>query len=211
MTGLRRHTLVWLSQAPEAETGDDRMRAAVWQASGRPFVVTRRRDDGSDIGLGFCTTDPLHPQLRPRRVAARTPLHDVVRHARPPVLEEIARCPAAAGRTASFARLNSAAAAAGLDLHVYGSWMWQVLTGDRHVHEASDLDVVIDVADLAAGYRAAAFLAREEQDLPFRIDGELSFAGLGEIQWRELLQDKDEVLLKSVDMLQLVPRTHLAR
>ena len=52
MTWLRRHTLVWLSQSPEAETDDDRVRAAAWHASGRPFIVTRRRDDGRDLGLG---------------------------------------------------------------------------------------------------------------------------------------------------------------
>ena len=87
--------------------------------------------------------------------------------------------------------------------------MWQALTGERHVHEASDLDVVIDVADLGAADDAAAFLARMEKDLAFRIDGELSFPGLGEVQWRELLQDRNEVLLKSVDTLNLVPRTQL--
>jgi len=87
--------------------------------------------------------------------------------------------------------------------------MWQALTGERHVHEASDLDVVIDVADLAAALRTAAFLAREEQELTFRIDGELSFPGLGEVQWRELLQPRDEVLLKSTESMQLVSRTRL--
>lgn len=211
MTGLRRHTLVWLSQTPEVETTDDRARAAAWHAAGRPFVVTRRRDDGNDIGLGFCTTDPAHPELRPRRTAGRSDPKHVVREARPPTLEEIARCPAAVAHTTSFSHLISAAADAGLDIRVYGSWMWQALTGQRHVHEASDLDVVIDVAGLVAAGRVAAFLAREAQTLAFRIDGELSFPGLGEVQWRELLQDKDEVLLKSVDTLKLVPRAHLTR
>ncbi|WP_428682593.1 malonate decarboxylase holo-[acyl-carrier-protein] synthase [Reyranella sp.] len=211
MTWLRRHTLVWLSQAPEAETDEDRARAAAWQMSGRPFIVTRRRDDGRDIGLGFCTTDPAHPELRPRRVAARTDPGRIVRDARPPGLAEIARCPAATAKANSFSRLISAAASAGVDIRVYGSWMWQALTGERHVHEASDLDVVIDVADLDAAGRAAAFLAAAEQDLTFRIDGELSFPGVGEVQWRELLQDKVEVLLKSVDTLKLVPRSQIGR
>ena len=211
MTWLRRHTLVWLSQSPEAETDDDRVRAAAWHASGRPFIVTRRRDDGRDIGLGFCTTDRAHPELRPRRVAARTDPDRIGRNARPPGLMEIARCPAATAKANSFSRLISAAASAGLDIRVYGSWMWQALTGERHVHEASDLDVVIDVADLDAAGRAAAFLAAAEQDLAFRIDGELSFPGVGEVQWRELLQDKDEVLLKSVDTLKLVPRSQIGR
>ena len=211
MTGLRRHTLVWLSQAPGAETADDRSRAATWHTAGRPFVVTRRRNDGNEIGLGFCTTDPAHPELRPRRVAALTDPTHIVRHARPPRLEEIARCPAATAKADSFSHLVSAAAQAGDDLRVYGSWMWQALTGERHVHEASDLDVVIDVADLGAADDAAAFLARMEQDLTFRIDGELSFPGLGEVQWRELLQPRDEVLLKSIESIQLVSRTRLAR
>lgn len=211
MTGLRRHTLVWLSQAPDAETDDDRARAAVWHASDRPFVVTRRRDDGSSVGLGFCTTDPAHPELRPRRVAARTDPKRILRDARPPGLEEIARCPAATAKADSFSHLISAAAQAGHDIRVYGSWMWQALTGERHVHEASDLDVVIDVADIGAANDAAAFLARVEQDLAFRIDGELSFPGLGEVQWRELLQPRDEVLLKSIESMQLVSRTRLAR
>lgn len=209
MTGLRRHTLVWLAQAPRAGTADDRTRAASWHTAGRPFVMTRRRNDGDEIGLGFCTTDPAHPGLRPRRVAAVTDPAHIVRHARPPGLAEIAGCPAAMAESHSFSRLVSAAAQAGQDIHVYGSWMWQALTGERHVHEASDLDVVIDVADLDAAGRAAAFLAREEQDLAFRIDGELSFPGLGEVQWREFLQDRNEVLLKSVDTLKLVPRTQL--
>ena len=210
MTGLRRHTLVWLSQAPEAETDDDRARAAAWHLSGRPFVVTRRRNDGRDIGLGFCTTDPAHPELRPRRVAARTDPDRILRDARPPGLEEIARCPAATAKADSFLHLISAAAPAGLDVRVYGSWMWQALTGEPHVHEGSDLDVVIDVTDLAAADRAATFLERAEQVLAFRIDGELSFPGLGEVQWRELLHDK-EVVLKSIDTLKLVSRAQLER
>lgn len=211
MTGLRRHTLVWLSQVPETETPDDRARAMTWHQAGRPFVVTRRRNDGEAVGLGFCTTEAAHPELRPRRVAAWTHADRIVRQARPPALAEVARCPAAQARRAAFDRLGAAATSAGLDIRVYGSWMWQALTGERHVHEASDLDVVIDVPGLDVANRAAVFLAQEEPDLGLRIDGELSFPGLGEVQWREILQDRDEVLLKSVDTLQLVPRARLSR
>lgn len=211
MTGLRRHTLVWLAQPPGAEIEDDRVRAARWHEAGRPFVVTRRRDDGHQVGLGFCTTDPAHPELRPRRVAARTLPGDIRRQARPPSVADVALCPAATPKADSFGRLIAAAAAAGLTIEVYGSWMWEALTGEPHVHAGSDLDVVIDVTGLDGGLRTAAFLARVEPDLAFRIDGELSFPGLGEVQWRELLQDKDEVLLKSIDTLRMVPRARLAR
>ncbi|MBP6768809.1 MAG: hypothetical protein KA171_13605 [Reyranella sp.] len=84
MNGLRRHTLVWLSQAPRADTEDDRVRAVRWHEAGRPFIVSRRRNDGHEVGLGFCTTDPTHPELRPRRVAALTDPSQIVRTARPP-------------------------------------------------------------------------------------------------------------------------------
>jgi phosphoribosyl-dephospho-CoA transferase len=211
MNGLRRHTLVWLSQAPRADTEDDRVRAARWHEADRPFIVTRRRNDSHEVGLGFCTTDPAHPEVRPRRVAALTDPSQIVRTARPSALDEIALCPAATARSDSFSRLIAAAAAAGVPIRVYGSWMWQALTGERHVHADSDLDVVIDVTNLGGALRTVAFLARAEQDLPFRIDGELSFPDLGEVPWRELLQDRDEILLKSVDILELVPRARLPR
>lgn len=209
MTVLRRHALVWLSQAPDAETVADRERAARWQAARRPFVVTRRRGGGRDVCLGFCTIDERHPELRPRRVAAQVDAAYVVDHSRPPSLEEIARCPVAKRHAAAFVRLLAAATGADVDVRVYGSWMWQALTGERHVHEASDLDVVIDVAGRDAADRAAALLDREEAGLAFKIDGELSFAGLGEVNWREYHRDVPEVLLKSIDGMRLVPRTDL--
>lgn len=209
MIPLGRHTLVWLSQAPATDNAGDDDRARTWHAMDRPFVVTRRRGDGPEIGLGFCTTDALHPELRPRRVAARIDPEHVVRIARPPALAEVARCPAAGKRREAFAHLLAAADAEGIDVRVYGSWMWQLLTTERHVHEASDLDVLIDVASAAEAARVAAFLDRQEPALGLRIDGELSFAGRGEVQWREYLQDKPEILLKAVDSLQLVPRSEL--
>lgn len=214
MTPLRRHSLVWLSRVPDAIVGDDRGRCTAWQAQGRPFVVTRRRGEGpagvtATIGLGFCTTDPFHPELRPRRVAALTLPQHIVEVARPPALELVARCAPATRQADSFTRLQAAATAADLDIRVYGSWMWQTLTGERHVHEASDLDVVIDVATPNDADRAAALLAREEPLLSLHLDGELSFPGRGEVHWREYQQGKPEILLKSIDSLRLVARREL--
>ena len=211
MTGLRRHALVRLSCAPQAGNDTDHAFAVGWQAAGRPLVVTRRGADPDAVGLGFCVVDPDHPDLRPRRVAARCDRGDVTAIDRPPPLEQIARCEAAAPYAASFSRLAEAAAAAGFDIRVYGSWMWQALTGERHVRDGSDLDVLIDVADAAEADRAAAFLAGEEPSLAFRIDGELSIAGMGEVHWRELSQGKAEVLVKSVDTLRLVPLSEVRR
>lgn len=209
MIALRRHALARLGQAPGTDSEADRERAVRWHASGRPFVVTRRREAGNGIGLGFCTTDPAHPELRPRRVAAHADAALVAGLALPPTLNEIARNPAASPHAASFSRLTSAAAAAGIAIRVYGSWMWQALTGEPHVHEGSDLDVLIDVAGVAAADRVTAFLAEIEPTLAFRLDGEVSFANLGEVNWREYRQDRPEILLKSIDAMRLTPRAEL--
>jgi len=206
---LRRHALVRLSQAPETGNDTDRALGDRWQAAGRPFIVSRRRAEHDAVALGFCVADERHPELRPRRVAAWTDPRHVVDVAGPPRLDEIACCPAAQAHAASFSRLASAAERAGLDIRVYGSWMWQALTGERHVRETSDLDVLVDVADAGEADRVAAFLQQEEVGLAFKLDGELSFAGLGEVHWREYRQGKAQVLLKSVDALRLMPRAEL--
>jgi phosphoribosyl-dephospho-CoA transferase len=209
MIALRRHALARLSQAPDADNEADRERAVRWHAAGRPFVVTRRRQAGSGIGFGFCTTDDRHPDLRPRRVAAHADAGLVVDLTLPPTLAEIARNSAAPGHVDSFSRLTSAADAAGITIRAYGSWMWQALTGEKHVHDASDLDVLIDVAGTSAADRATAFLAAIEPALALRLDGEISFAGIGEVNWREYRQDRPEVLLKSVEAMRLTPRSEL--
>ena len=210
MIVLRRHALAWLAEAPDADGDADLKRAAEWHAAGRPFVVTRRRDSDTAIGLGFCTTDPAHPELRPRRVAARTWVSSIVSITPPPMLDDIAAIPEAADHAASFAHLRQAAVAAGIEIRVYGSWMWQALTGERHVHRTSDLDILVEVTSTAAADGAAAFLRQLEPFLAFRLDGELSFPGRGEVNWREYAQDRTDVLLKSIDTMRLTPRSELA-
>ena len=210
MIVLRRHALARLAEAPDADGDADLQRAAGWHAAGRPFVVTRRRDADTAIGLGFCTTDPAHPELRPRRVAARTWVSSIVSITPPPMLDDIAAIPEAADHAASFAHLRQAAVAAGIEIRVYGSWMWQALTGERHVHRTSDLDILVEVTSTAAADGAAAFLRQLEPFLAFRLDGELSFPGRGEVNWREYAQDRTDVLLKSIDTMRLTPRSELA-
>ena len=206
MTGLGRHALVWLSQAPQADDEPDGALADRWHADGRPFVVCRRRGDRDDVSLGFCVVHQKFPEIRPRRVGARTRMEHVVKTARPPVLAEVARCGPALDHEPSFRRLADEAARTDLDLRVYGSWMWQTLTGEGHVRPTSDLDLLVDVSGQREAAAAAAFLARQEPELSFRLDGELSFAGLGEVQWREFLGDAPEVLLKAVDTVRMVRR-----
>ncbi len=208
MMPLRRHALVRLARPPGAETDEDRLKAADWQRAGRPFVVARR-GDAVEVRLGFCTVDPGHPQLRPRRVAVRAAPADIVAVERPPAIDQVAAAAAAHPRHAALARLGDAASAQGIDLRVYGSWMWQVLSGEPHVHALSDVDVLVDVVDRDDADRVAAFLAAQEAATGLTLDGELHLAGVGDLSWRELRGDATEVLVKTLDTMRLVARATL--
>lgn len=209
MSRLRRHMLVWLSRAPIAQTDMDSRAAARWHELGRPFVATRQQEGQTGLALAFCTVDETRPLLRPRRTAVLADCRDVMKVDLPPLADAVARCPAARARARSFAFLAARAAADGIAIRVYGSWMWQSLTGEQHVHEASDLDVLVDVENVAAADHAAACLAAVEPMLDFRLDGELSFPDLGEVNWREYHGGAAEILLKSVSSMRLVRRSEL--
>jgi len=200
-TMLRRHELVWLSRTPQPDVTGDASAVARWHAEGNPFVVCRQRGGDDSVPLGFCVASPGQ---RPRRIAAHSRQEEIARTARPPSLEEVA-----ALQPGTFARLSGAASQAGLDVRVFGSWMWQTLTGGFYVNAASDLDVLIDVADAARAERAASFLQRKAGKCPFKLDGELSFPGLGEIHWREYLNDEPLILVKSIATVRMVRREDL--
>ncbi|MGE4336589.1 MAG: malonate decarboxylase holo-[acyl-carrier-protein] synthase [Pigmentiphaga sp.] len=73
---------------------------------------------------------------------------------------------------------------AGLHARVYGSHGWQHLTGLAYCHDASDLDLLIPVADIATATRAATLLAALD-DKPGLLDGELCFPDGRAVAWRE--------------------------
>ena len=87
--------------------------------------------------------------------------------------------------------------------------MWQTLTGGSYVSASSDVDVLIDVADAAGANRAANFLRREDAGCPFKLDGELSLPGLGEVHWREYLNGEPAILVKSLNAVRMIRREEL--
>lgn len=145
--------------------------------------------------------------VRPRRISVLGRCGDILRVERPPFLAEIAYHNPKGPMAEELASLSKSALEAELKIHVFGSWMWQMLSGDRHVNGSSDLDVLIDVADESEADRAANFLAEAAGSL--KIDGELSLAGRGEVNWREYFDNHPEILLKSIGSVRIVPRRDL--
>ena len=193
--------LVWLSHSPQQEVAGDSFVVDQWHADGNPFVVCRQRGGSEHLSLGFCLASPGQ---RPRRIAAHAPPGRIARIARPPSLDEVA-----ALHPDTFVRLSDAAAKSRLDLRVFGSWMWQTLTGGSYVNASSDVDVLIDVADAAGAERAAKFLEHGGAECPFTLDGELSLPGLGEVHWREYLNGEPAILVKSINAVRMVQREDL--
>lgn len=209
MTPLRRHALVWLSQTPQPDVADDADAVASWQAEGHPFVVCRQRGGADRVSLGFCLASPVQ---RARRIAVQASPDQIARIARPPSLSEVTASAAAKPSrevVAGFKRLANASRNEGLDIRVFGSWMWQMLTGEPHVTATSDLDLLIDADSRSEADRAAAFLQREEPHLPFRLDGEISLPAQGEIHWKEYLRNQPQILVKSLHAVRMIPREEL--
>jgi phosphoribosyl-dephospho-CoA transferase len=89
---------------------------------------------------------------------------------------------------------------------VYGGYGWQVLSGEAYVHPGSDLDLLIEVADIGAARAALPLL--QQARLPCRLDGEFVFPDGDAVAWRELASaargTADRVLVKSRSGARLV-------
>ena len=96
--------------------------------------------------------------------------------------------------------------AVGTITRVYGSFGWQVLSGEACARDESDIDLLLEVCD-AATARAALPLLLQAQ-LHRRIDGEFVFPGGEAVAWREFERadagQARHVLLKSRAGVRLV-------
>jgi phosphoribosyl-dephospho-CoA transferase len=203
---LSRHDLVWLDpgSADEVRVADPAWRPEVlaWLDLAHPAVV-RRPDPPvppGQVALGIA----LPARLGRRRIALSAPPGAVARVARPlPLAEAIPSGPAA--WSGPLRELEREARAAQLLLRVYGSLSWQHLTGERYLHEGSDLDLLVEGVSFADRSRALALLAPWAGHRTPRLDGELLLGGGRAAAWRELLAGPARVLVKSSSSVALEP------
>ncbi len=84
---------------------------------------------------------------------------------------------------------------------LYGSLLWQLLTGMPYLTARSDLDLSWPVHSLPQAQSLIAGLARIERTSPMRLDGELVLPDGGSVAWREYadaLTNGDELLVKTL-------------
>nr|WP_321985889.1 malonate decarboxylase holo-[acyl-carrier-protein] synthase [uncultured Lichenicoccus sp.] len=176
-----------------------------WVVRGWPVI--RRRRMRSDPPQTIPAAIALPLEAAPRRVAFGVPESAVLAWSRPPLLSSVLHT-APDPWSDSVRRLLGIGERHGSEPRVFGSLMWQSVTGLRYLRDGSDLDLLWPtgrVSDVIALLRDIAPIAA--RGVP-PLDGEMLFPGGEAVQWSELLgasrQDGDSVLAKSLDRVHLV-------
>jgi phosphoribosyl-dephospho-CoA transferase len=92
---------------------------------------------------------------------------------------------------------------------VFGSLLWQRLTGMTYLHAGSDLDLIWRVADPAQAVQLAAAIDACAAHSPVRIDGEFILPSGAAVNWREFHSRRQEVLVKTLRGVDIVARQQL--
>ena len=219
MQSPQRNQLVWLTepawQAVLARDWDAQALAILrhWHAKQLPLVVCRQRGTEQPqtrerVSLGL----PAPNQWERRKLALDVALEDVARIGDFPLVKQVLNDTSLLqGGEAQLQSVMSQAQALGVHLRVYGSYGWQSLSGLPCVREASDLDLLAPVQDLATAAQVAQLL--QGLQLGPRVDGELLFPNGWAIAWREYAQllsgQVDRVLVKQREGVQLLTMAEL--
>ncbi|HEX8885279.1 MAG TPA: malonate decarboxylase holo-[acyl-carrier-protein] synthase [Noviherbaspirillum sp.] len=183
-----RHDLIWLSgagwdAAQRAATPAQQAALAQWRQAGWPATVRRRDADAGPDQVCLGLTLPIDDTGAARmRLGLRCLQSGVARQRRPLSLQEAAPALPQAWRTA-YAGLERQAAAAGLDMRVYGSLALQALTGAPYLTARSDIDLAFYPRDAAQLDHGLALLDHYSRQLP--LDGEIIFPSGQAVAWKE--------------------------
>lgn len=211
---MLRHDLVYLQpeaawQSPCAAPDSPLAQAAQrWLAAGRPLVAARQPADDEMLLLGLTLPTEQGRQRLAIRVAAAA-----VARCRPPLkLEQcLHRLPAAHAQ--ELRTLAERARAGAIALGVYGSLAWEAISGESYRHQASDIDLICDVASEGQLTAALGELERAAARLPCRLDGEIRFPDGNAVAWREILAHRQTpetpVLAKGQRDVALLPLARL--
>lgn len=214
MARLKRHQLVRLTPAgwagvQQSHAGPHRAAQAClahWATHDLPLVVTRQDSaPPGQVALGLAA--PLRWDRL--RLAVQVP-RAALRVAEPfPAVSELTEALPASRRPA-WVGLCQALAALGVVARVHGSHGWQLITGERCVRDASDLDLSLQVERTDQAEAAVSLLdqAWPGPDAP-RLDGELTDPAGNAVAWREWLAWRrggvTELLVKNLEGVALRP------
>lgn len=204
MVVLRRHQLVWLSDAGwrqlQRAPRDAAEQACIahWASHHLPLVVTQQPSPPSTasdtLALGLAAPGAWGR----RKIALQVPLSGALYFGHFPLAPDVVGLLVKPAR-ARWLALCAALRPLGVAARVHGSHGWQRLTGLHYLHATSDLDLHLPVETVQDADAVAALLQAAAPMGP-RIDGELVFGDGTAVAWREWLQWRqgrvDRVLVK---------------
>jgi phosphoribosyl-dephospho-CoA transferase len=207
-----RHHLVWLKPAAwshwllHAPAPPALAAAQAWFQSGYPAIARRRQpdEDPEGIVLGI----PLPPGRGRTRIALRIDPHAVHTLQAPPSLHSVLHSAPHAWRE-PLTQLASGADALGVTLQVYGSLLWQHLTGEPYITEHSDIDLLFRAGDVQQLQATLALLQAWQKDTGLKADGELLLQDDRAVAWRELLTASPTLMVKSATAVSLATRSEV--
>lgn len=173
---------------------------APWAARGWPLIVRRRMegDDTRMIPLAF----PLPPACGKLRVAVQLAPEAVRERVAAPTLR-VLREEAPPPWHPTVDALLALADHSGIEPGVFGSLLWQRLTGLPYLSAGSDLDLLWPVGDANSANCLVHRLGVLERNSPVRFDGEILLPDGGGVQWREWRDHPAEVLVKTASGVRL--------
>lgn len=216
---LARHTLLrvdprcWLRilERTAAHAED----IAQWAVRGWPLIVRRYLpDEGREIIPAAAPLPPTAAQGRRAGVVLRLLEEEVLHTIDAVTLPAALAAAPAAWQPAMHALISLGEECASVPA-LYGSLLWQLLTGMSYVTARSDLDLCWRVDSVRQAKSLTEGLARIERVSPMRLDGELLLPDGGAIAWREYVSApadpgrRDELLVKTLHGVDSRPRAWL--
>ena len=211
MDALRRHRWVHVTHAARSGVvlscpALHRSIAAAWLERGLPLVARARQvgDDPARHPLGLA----LPPSQEKLRIALSVAPEGVERIEEPTSLREAASVLPEPMRTVATG-LAELADHLGFTARAFGSLAWQHSTGDAYLSPGSDLDLLAAPSSKPALAAWLSHLSSLEACLPMRLDGEIEFRDGGAVNWRELANGAQSVLVKEPNGARIVPASRL--
>lgn len=183
---LQRHSLVWVdprfNPASCLTVAEHVVAAREWIATGLPLVAARqpRQRNPELFSLGLT----LPPPSTRQRVALSVPAEALFRQSGPMALDRVLETGEQRCREL-IRQILAVCRSAKVTPHVYGSMMWQTVSGRPYMTESSDLDVLFCCDDSSDIHGLLDALEGFEESNP-RLDGEILSASGWAAAWREV-------------------------
>ena len=181
---------------------------AGWARRDWPVIVRRRMT--SDCADGLPAALPLPPDYGKRRIAFSFASGAAVVTLPPILLRDAAQTAPSAWQSVVAALLDLGEAV-GITPRVFGALLWQHATGLSYLTARSDLDLLWSISDERTAASLVKGLFRLDAEGPVRLDGELELPDGAAVNWRELAQNGNQLLVKPMNGVEVRTRALLFR